>query len=1242
MSKHVPFLHLVKKSSAIFMLLLLTSYAKAQVFWTEDFSASTWVLNTPLGAEGADANFFLVADYEGGGIVPNLGAPASCGVAGNLNNTLHLTSVMFPTNGAAYDAGGLCPLLSCPLTNRRAESPTINCTGMNNITLSFNYIENGDGTNDDASLWYYDGATWAMIDNMPKTLTGCSGQGLWTSRTLTLPASANNNPNVKIGFVWVNNDDGVGTDPSFAVDDMAMSAPAGPVSIATSNLTQTTLCPCNTYQVSFTSTGTFLAGNIYTAQLSNASGSFASPVNIGTLNSTSNSGTIAATIPCLTPSGSQYRIRVISSNPSTTGTDNGFDLSITSNPAAPISVTSNPTGLCDPGGTVQLSATSSGNSINWYTAAVGGNYIGNTPSASTLPVNVSTTSTFYAETLVGGIAVSGTSTFNYTGGMQTFVVPPGITSLQIDCSGAQGSNGLGLMPGTGGLGAFVSGTLAVTPGQTLNIFVGGQGVATNGGFNGGGNGGGTFGGAGGGASDIRIGGVALANRVVVAGGGGGGGASADGCASNFMGGNGGGGGGQIGQNGISSPNGGGGFGGTVGAGGAPGIGCANFLGMPGTVSNGGEGQMLSCNNTPDGGGGGGGYIAGGGGGGGSLGSTACTGNDKGGGGGGAGGDSFTGTLTGSVSNPGTHNGNGVVVITWSGSPTSCVSGTRTPVTVAVNPIPTVTATPSYSNVCPNSSITLSGSGAATYSWAGPQTISNAVPFNATIAGTYTVTGTSAAGCTNTATAIVDIISLSVNATASPSNSVCIGNQVTLNGTGGVSYVWSGGISNNIAFTPTLGTTIYTVTVTDANGCTATTSIVVIGNPLPNAPTNLSSVPSSLCDPGGIVQLTAFSANNNIDWYDSPTGGSLLGSSLSGNPFSIAVTMTDTFYAETSLIGVNGCVSVTRSPIIVVVNPLPIVTATPTQANGCSNLSITLSGGGAVQYSWSGPQTIQNNVPFVATISGTYTVTGTDINGCSNVATAVVTINPLPIIGATVAPSSTICEGALITLNGTGASTYTWSGGVTDGIAFAPAVTTTYTVTGADAIGCTGTSTILINVTQSANPIVALNSNPTIVYPGTMTTYTATVPLSVSTYQLDWYKNNTFYTSTYSPSNSISFVPTSNADSVYVIMTPLTGCYNPLFIQSNTILVRYAMDVVGLDSPDGFVMYPNPTNGLVNIQGVVKGDEMIITDMVGRKVIEEIISENKLVQVNLQSLTRGIYHARFNRNGTSWVVRIIKE
>ncbi|HXB41183.1 MAG TPA: gliding motility-associated C-terminal domain-containing protein [Bacteroidia bacterium] len=213
---------------ALNFIALNAIYSQTVIFsenWTG--GGAGWTLNVVTGPEGADPNFWKVSAEEGGGITPNLGSPGSCGVANNGNNTLFVTSVANPTGGAAYDAGGLCGVLFCPQADRRTESPTINCTGQNNLSLNFNYIEGGQGLIDNATVWFNDGTGWIQIDDPPKTLTGCGGQGLWVSRSFLLPASANNNPNVHIAFRWVNNDDGIGTDPSFAVDDITITVPTG-------------------------------------------------------------------------------------------------------------------------------------------------------------------------------------------------------------------------------------------------------------------------------------------------------------------------------------------------------------------------------------------------------------------------------------------------------------------------------------------------------------------------------------------------------------------------------------------------------------------------------------------------------------------------------------------------------------------------------------------------------------------------------------------------------------------------------------------------------------------------------------------------------------------------------------------------------------------------------------------------------------------------------------------------------
>jgi len=102
--------------------------------------------------------------------------------------------------------------------------------------------------------------------------------------------------------------------------------------------------------------------------------------------------------------------------------------------------------------------------------------------------------------------------------------------------------------------------------------------------------------------------------------------------------------------------------------------------------------------------------------------------------------------------------------------------------------------------------------------------------------------------------------------------------------------------------------------------------------------------------------------------------------------------------------------------------------------------------------------------FEPTVTTTYTLTGTDVNGCSNTDMITITVNPLPVVDA--GADFAVCDGESVTLSGMGigvGGTYTWDGGVADGIGFTPEITTTYMVTGTDANGCVDTDDILITI-----------------------------------------------------------------------------------------------------------------------------------------------------------------------------------
>ena len=160
--------------------------------------------------------------------------------------------------------------------------------------------------------------------------------------------------------------------------------------ITTSAISGSPFCAGAAVSVPFTISGTFNAGNVFTAQLSDAAGSFSAPTSIGTLTQTT-AGTISATIPSGTVTGTGYRIRVIGSNPSTTGSDNGTNLTINALPAI---TGTTPASRCGTG-TVALGATASTGTINWYTALTGGVSQG-TGTSFTTP-SISSSTTYYAD-----------------------------------------------------------------------------------------------------------------------------------------------------------------------------------------------------------------------------------------------------------------------------------------------------------------------------------------------------------------------------------------------------------------------------------------------------------------------------------------------------------------------------------------------------------------------------------------------------------------------------------------------------------------------------------------------------------------------------------------------------------------------------------------------------------------------------------------------------------------------------
>ncbi|MEY4893736.1 MAG: hypothetical protein RL751_546, partial [Bacteroidota bacterium] len=280
------------------------------------------------------------------------------------------------------------------------------------------------------------------------------------------------------------------------------------------------------------------------------------------------------------------------------------------------------------------------------------------------------------------------------------------------------------------------------------------------------------------------------------------------------------------------------------------------------------------------------------------------------------------------------------------------------------------------------------------------------------------------------------------------NSICIGESITLSGAGAATYQWDHSVVDGVAFTPT-NTATYSVTGTDMNGCTNTTSTVITVNPIPVV---VASSSAAVINLGSSVDLTASGANTYA-WDNSSTTSVITVSPTSTTSYQVT---------GTSLAGCTATGSVT-----VTVNTCPTVVASASNSTVCAGASTTLTASGASTYAWDNGST-GSTITVNPTTTTTYIVSGT-ANGCTVDQTVTVTVNALPIVAAVAAPEI-ICSGSSTTLSVTGAASYLWNdGSTTSSITVSPTTTSTYTVVGVDANGCEATASVTVTVDQTVSP-----------------------------------------------------------------------------------------------------------------------------------------------------------------------------
>jgi hypothetical protein len=352
----------------------------------------------------------------------------------------------------------------------------------------------------------------------------------------------------------------------------------------------------------------------------------------------------------------------------------------------------------------------------------------------------------------------------------------------------------------------------------------------------------------------------------------------------------------------------------------------------------------------------------------------------------------------------TQSGNYSVVLSTSNN---CVASSGVS-SVQVNSLPTATATASGPVVfCQGGSVSLNASLGASWLWSNAETTQQ---INAGISGNYSVKVTDANGCSAQSPGIAVTVNALPNASITPSGNqgVCAGDSLLLQSTSASIYLWSTGESTSNIYVSAAGN--YSVSLTDANGCKATSAFVSLNiHSLPMASISASG-PLTFCQ-GGQVILSSSTASS-YSWTNGATSQS------------IVVTTAGNY--GLNILDSNSC-SGSATPVSVTVNALPTPQIT---AGGpvtfCPGGTVTLTSTSASSYLWSTGSSSQS---IVVNLSGSYSVTVTNSQGCTGVSKTIqVSVNPAATATITASGPLSFCQGDSVKLTANSGSTYLWSNG----------------------------------------------------------------------------------------------------------------------------------------------------------------------------------------------------------------------
>lgn len=508
--------------------------------------------------------------------------------------------------------------------------------------------------------------------------------------------------------------------------------------------------------------------------------------------------------------------------------------------------------------------------------------------------------------------------------------------------------------------------------------------------------------------------------------------------------------------------------------------------------------------------------------------------------------------------------------------------------ITVNSLPTVTV--NDATVCAGSVFTINASGASTYVYStGSNTV---IP---TVNASYTVDGVSAQGCNSAASAVLNVTVNALPVIAVTGGTVCAGSPFVLAPNGVATYTVLNSASG-ATVTP-LANTSYSVIGQDGNGCTTAAAAV--------ADVTVNALPVVAVNSGAICSGDVFTFSlSGASTYTVVDGLNVISTNTVAPSANISY----------SVVGVDaaGCLSSSFAVANVTVNALPVVSVN--SGSICNGSSFTITANGAATYAYQGGSNVVN-----PTANATYSVAGTDVNGCVSSAVVSTVTVAAPVVVA-VTGATTICSGNSTTLTASGASSYGWVNPIvlTNSIAVNPSATTVYTVIGLTG-NCTGMAVVSVSV--NATPTVVASVITSTICSGSTTSLTSTGAAAYS-----WNSGET--------TAVIVITPTTNV--TYTVTGTTNGCSNKVTITQN---VDACLGIAQQTNNFETSLYPNPNKGSFTVK-VTEPTTVKIINIIGQTVYTSELTEGENA-VSINDQVTGIYFVQLKQGNQVKTVRIVK-